>query len=726
MDNNHFSLFYNGIANTHPNEEITIEQFIDKIKTDTPLFQQIRANANNKEEKDKLKSRLSYVTFGGVFSYRNANSLIKSSGYACLDVDDVENLEDVKQQIIQNKFTHCLFTSPSGKGYKFIVKIPEVKTNEEYKQYWVSIARHYNLKDNDEGTKDICRACYLSFDSEPYFNSDSETYTDKADLTVQTSFTSSEAPKDTSRSAKEFGEVCRLAKKGLSDEEIDKQMMAFAKWSGSHPSYKDLTIKKAREKSLENASKIFTREGQIEEFYKTNPFFYDKSKMFFIWNNELCRYELSDTTDLLNKVSDILGLDTINPKVRNELISGFEQVGRRHIPMTAPLSWVQYKDRICDFKSGEIFESSPEYFITNPIPFDIGESEETPVIDDIFSQWVGEDYKETLYQVIAYCVSSDQFMQRLIALVGGGSNGKGTFIKLVKKFIGKDNLCTSELKELSNGGFETSAIYKKLVCFMGEVSYDDLKNTNQIKKLAGEDDIRYCFKGKTAFSDISITTLISATNSLPKTPDKTLGFYRKWLIIDFPNQFEGINKDIIANIPEIEFNNLAKKTLRILKELYKTQKFHNEGNFEERVSRYEERSNPLQKFIETQCKEAIGEKVELRNFSNCFNEYAKKNHLRIMTVRQISKILKDDGFELGTRSIEQGQNKSTRYFILNLVLKLNKKTNETNETNENPKRLPYKETVENFVSSVSSVSSDEFSPVDDLIQEVPDEKADSD
>jgi putative DNA primase/helicase len=366
---------------------------------------------------------------------------------------------------------------------------------------------------------------------------------------------------------------------------------------------------------------------------------------------------------------------------------------------------VQFKDKICDFKTGELFKASPDYFITSPIPFEIGESEETPTIDKLFIEWVGEEYKQTLYEIIAYCCSSDQFMQRLIALVGGGSNGKGTYVKLLKRFIGKDNICTSELKELSGGGFETSAIYKKLVCFMGEVSYDDLKNTNQIKKLSGEDDIRYCFKGKTPFTDYSITTLISSTNSLPKTPDKTLGFYRRWLIVDFPNQFEAISKDLIADIPEVEFNNLATKVFRILRGLYKTQKFHNEGNFQERMERYEERSNPLQKFIEKCCIENVGQKIELRVFSNAFNEFAKSNHLRIMTVRQISKTLKDDGFDIGQRKMDESG--SSKQVILNLSLNLPKKTNETNETNETPKSFLHGKTVESSVGFVGSVGSGE-------------------
>jgi len=413
------------------------------------------------------------------------------------------------------------------------------------------------------------------------------------------------------------------------------------------------------------ASQIFTVVGQVEVFYDENPYFYDKSGMFFLWNKEKYKYEIADEVDVLNGISDT-GVDTISSKTKTEIINALKQFGRKKIPEEAPRSWIQFKDVICDFRTGKTFEASPEYFITNPIPHEVGESEETSVIDKLFEEWVGKDYVKTLYEIIAYCCSSEQFMQRLIALVGGGANGKGTFLKLLVKFLGKENVSSSELRELSGNGFETSAIYRKLACIMGEISYDDLKNTNQIKKLSGEDQIRFCFKGKTPFTEDSITTLLSATNSLPNTPDKTTGFYRKWMIIDFPNQFK-IKHGVIDIIPEQEFRNLSKKIVRILGELYENQQFTNEGDFEEREKRYEERSNPVMRFIERFYEEIIDVNAELRSFANDFNEYAKINHLRSMSVIQIGKVLREEGFDISSRQVWcEGDNKVSKKVILNL------------------------------------------------------------
>ena len=353
------------------------------------------------------------------------------------------------------------------------------------------------------------------------------------------------------------------------------------------------------------------------------------------------------------------------------------------------------KDKIYNGRTSEfLFFASPEYLIKNPIPHNLGSNDETPLIDKLFLDWVGEEEKIRLYELFSYSISPDRFMQRIFAFVGGGSNGKGTCINnLLVKFIGKDNIVSSEMKEIAENQFETATLFGKLVCIMGEVSYDDLKNTNQLKKIAGEDLLRFCFKGKTPFTDENTALGICLTNSLPTTPDKSLGFYRKWNIIDFPNQFVEIKENLISKISEEEFENLAKKCLRILGELYKNQRFTNEGDFDERIKRYEERSNPVLRFVDEYCEEVEGENIILREFTNQCNEYLKSKHLRVLTAQQIGKILRNEGFLVGNRKIFE----VSSVVILNLKFK-----NYRNYRNYQNSVLDlHKETIEKFDSSDS-------------------------
>lgn len=440
-------------------------------------------------------------------------------------------------------------------------------------------------------------------------------------------------------------------------------------------------------RKLSKGSNIFSRRGQIESFWREQPFFYDKSKIFWLWDKENYKWILSDEVDFLNSIQELIGIETIDSTAKTELVEGFKQIGRKKHPKEIKKSWVQFKDKIYDVKTGDIFSATPEYFVTNPIPWEVGECEDTPTIDKLFSEWVEEKYIKTLYEIIAYNISTDKFMQRIIALCGGGSNGKGTFVKLIYKFLNEDNCVSSEIKELSENHFEAAVLYRKLLCVMGEVSYDDLKNTNQLKKLGGEDKISFQFKGKTPFTSDNSATCMCLTNSLPITPDKSLGFYRKWLIIDFPNQFKQITKNLINMIPDIEFSNLARKSIRILKELYDNPVFTNEGSFEERAARYEERANPIMQFVSKYCSEEAGENITLREFTNELNIWLKENHLRIMTAKQVGKVMRDEGFTVGARKLENG---TSSVVILNLKIE---KTIKVYQNYHKSKLKPHEETI---------------------------------
>ena len=68
------------------------------------------------------------------------------------------------------------------------------------------------------------------------------------------------------------------------------------------------------------------------------------------------------------------------------------------------------------------------------------------------------------------------------------------------------------------------------------------------------------------------------------------------MIIDFPNRFSE-KKDILKDIPEEEYQMLAVKCVGILKDLLDKREFYKEGSIEQRMKKYEDHSDPLEKFI---------------------------------------------------------------------------------------------------------------------------------
>lgn len=417
--------------------------------------------------------------------------------------------------------------------------------------------------------------------------------------------------------------------------------------------------KQAESKAMEiagiNPARIFSRLGQAEEFSERQPFFYDKYKIWWLWDKNKFKYEIVDEVDVLNLVGEEIDLDIIPSKQRTEIINALKQEGRKRIPKTPKESWLQFGGLIFDIETGEEFEASPEYLMTNPIKWELGETEETPKMDKLLSSWVGKENIQELYEILAFSIVPSYFIHRIICFIGSGANGKSTFLKLLRMFIGDDNITSTSLQALMNNRFEGSKLYKKLVCLMGETNFGSISKTEYIKGLSGEDKLRIEFKGKDGFDAVNVAKLILATNSLPMTFDKTEGWYRRWKIMKFENKFTK-EEDVLSNIPEEEYNNLAFKCLNLAKKLWADRTFTNDGDFESRKKRYEEESNPLMLFIKQNYVKDINGLVSFPDFVERLEVFLESGGYRALNSVQISKQLKAEGFPTKPKTKNLGKN----------------------------------------------------------------------
>lgn len=416
------------------------------------------------------------------------------------------------------------------------------------------------------------------------------------------------------------------------------------------------------EKAIRN---YINKEDLSSQILSVQPIHYDKNKIWWYWNKNEFKWELTDETDILNFVNKLSFANTIKSKERMEILEAIKQKSRLVEPKEIKKTWIQFKNKIYDFETGESFEATPKYFSTNPIPYEISGNPQTPTIDKIFLEWVGKDSQQTLHEIISYCLLSDYPLHRIFCLVGAGLNGKGSFLNLIEKFIGKDNLCSTELDSLISSRFEVTRLHKKLVCVMGETNFSELSKTSMLKKLTGNDLIGFEYKNKNPFEDKNYAKIIIATNNLPATTDKTIGFYRRWMIVDFPNQFSE-KKEILQEIPEEEFNNLATKSLINLNKLLSKREFHNEGTIEERKQKYESKSNFLEEFLSLSTTEEINHYITKADFFRRFTSWCKENRHREMSETSIGIKMKSLGHESGKKHFDwlhDGKGGSARVWL---------------------------------------------------------------
>jgi len=142
----------------------------------------------DKKLQEDFKKSLSGCLFTGEFSTRSKDGLIQHNGLSVLDFDkykSLEEVEEVKSKFKNDKYIFSFWTSPRRLGLKVLVKIPICKDDVEYKAYYTSLLDYYKCQNSDESTKDICRFCFDSFDSDLYINVNSHEYRNKIEEKIE-------------------------------------------------------------------------------------------------------------------------------------------------------------------------------------------------------------------------------------------------------------------------------------------------------------------------------------------------------------------------------------------------------------------------------------------------------------------------------------------------------------------------------------------------------------
>jgi len=395
-----------------------------------------------------------------------------------------------------------------------------------------------------------------------------------------------------------------------------------------------------------NGLKVDSYLDNVLSFYEHQPFFYDVAGIFWFWDKNNYKWRIVDEIDLMNAIDKQLSFcgQTISAGIRNNYIETFKRIGREKSPKEPPKTWVQFKNKIFDYKTNEILDATPNYFICNPIQWEIGQSTETPIISKLFEDWVGIEYVQTLFEIISYCCIIDYPIHLCFCFIGSGRNGKTQFQKLLTKFVGVDNVCSTELDILLDSRFESAKLYKKLICSLGETNFGVLNKTSLLKRLTGQDLIGYEMKNKKPFDDYNYAKILINSNSLPSSEDTSEGFYRRWLIIDFPNQFKE-GKSIIDTVPDVEFNNLALKVTKTIPQLINNAEFSCQGTIEERKGKYIMASNPLPLFMEKCCIKGDIDTTWMQH-PDLFSAYCRfLNHFkrRMVTRKEFNAVLDLEG-----------------------------------------------------------------------------------
>jgi len=298
-----------------------------------------------------------------------------------------------------------------------------------------------------------------------------------------------------------------------------------------------------------------------------------------------------------------------------------------------------------DLNHIKFLKHDPELKFIRQIPIKYDPNAKCPAIEKFLSEVFHPEDVPLIKQIIGLCLTPIMRYQKAILFYGTGHNGKTIFFSIITMFIGPENTSKVDLADLDDK-FEFAKIENKLLNLCSEVETDEKINIKKFKEYVGNELYVYIRKlYQEAYQVKPTAKLMYAVNDkfpeLPTGADK--GFFRKWMIIVCPNEFDGSKdkKKLIAELttPQ-ELSGLLNIALEGLKLLLKEDDFDQTGiasfDWKDIKDFWIKKMNPIEDFIEGYCEkgEYLDAKKDPNNIYWCdmndcllaYNEWRKSNN----------------------------------------------------------------------------------------------------
>ena len=300
-----------------------------------------------------------------------------------------------------------------------------------------------------------------------------------------------------------------------------------------------------------------------------------------------------------------------------------------------PAHLIPLANGVLNLKTLELQPYSSELMFFNKLPVKYDPAADCPHIKNFLLEIAAnEEDVKILLEVIGFCLYREYFIAKALMLVGGGSNGKSTFLNLVKVFLGKENVSSRSLQDLEENRFAKADLHHKLANIYADLPDKALFRTGTFKMLTGRDLLTAERKFQHSFTFENYAKLLFSANKVPEAFDDSDAFFRRWLIVVFPNQFINDKADpyILQKLttPE-ELSGLLNLVLPVLKKLLEKGQFSISKTTEEIREDYIRKSSPIAAFV-MDCLEVDSEAfIVKKDLFNAFAEYCRIRNLPPVT-----------------------------------------------------------------------------------------------
>lgn len=463
-----------------------------------------------------------------------------------------------------------------------------------------------------------------------------------------------------------INEINRKLAEPLNDTEIE-YIIKYAESFFTHtvqPSLEEYTPdknKKEQKRKTKKFSPYDAAENLMEEytfvshisgeiFYYANGIYRKNGKMLI---SKKCRqyWEVLDIdTAVISEVTNIIrDKTTILSEDDNEEI--FDTDHKKLI----------LKNGMYDFASDTFsdYQSSTVSTIKHPIFYD--EDKLCPKFEAFLESCFDGDQVRIaqVWDMMALCFIKKYIIQKGYVNYGIGSNGKSTFLSILRNMIGISNTTSIPMQSFQKSQFIGYELRGKCANISADGGTEPITKTGFIKSVLGGDAIRCEQKFRDPFDFMPFVTLIFTFNELPIITDASDGFARKIQTINWDQRFYGKKRDL--EVDKIAFDGsersgIFNRLIPIIKNIISSHKLSHESSVDDTKAIWLSRSDSFYRFKKDHLVFGPDYKIIPNHIQTAYEQFCKEERMTPIPTYIFNQKLK----EIGSKSVTRIQGRSAQ------------------------------------------------------------------
>ncbi len=285
-----------------------------------------------------------------------------------------------------------------------------------------------------------------------------------------------------------------------------------------------------------------------------------------------------------------------------------------------------------DIDTDSLLPHSPEYHSRVQIPVNYDQDAECPLWGQTLRQIFSDDKTggraDLLQEFAGYCLIPKLYKPAVLFAIGDGRNGKGVVDHVLSTMLGQDNVCHVSLRRMEDR-FGAIEIKDKLLNSVSETE-TGLLDVTKFKQVSAGDELQAERKN---LSDVKFRPYAKhyiAMNAFPRLSEVTDSFFRRIMVLEFRQRFEGANDDPrLKEKLEAEMDGIFMWALLGLASLRDREwHFAPTADMGDAMDRFRSNSNHLLPFVNEAC--LIGKEFSARPQSlyRCYKTWCADANVR--------------------------------------------------------------------------------------------------